>query len=618
MAFLIFLAAILALPAHAQTIGINEVSRYLQALSELEESLEKRPECAAYAGEAKIACNDITDSVCRTLWSGRNKGNMPVFDGEIASGKSKGKLAKFELAHYQALADSWPNLAPDLQEATKQTVEKLKTALAAEEDSKQWRRALADLKNDFSRAVNDVADKRQKAKYPEIMAKPEAKRSPEENMRAALIPNQLADEVLDAVYGQHPNWLRTEKVFGQAKADILASVEEMKIPEGNKQEMIRQLEAAKLTLPYTNDFGLDAEDACASTTVNAYYFPNRNELVVCAGMFNSYQSESSLYFVLAHELGHSIDSTRLALFDYRQNSSVYKNLAQLLPKDSMSCADWKKAKKDILNRPRKFVARDHKRPLDRLMACLKDRSGLKKMESAQIKDLAAFDADGKLAFLADQNQFLRIAQPTITENGELRENPLYLHPERFNAYRLPPFSDGKTRVEAGAREIFYKELTCGAGGNEGEGLSAIKNKAERAKLFKEALRATQQVMRAKAEDWFSFCGKGCAELAPYQLAINTEENAADWYASRAAERYLGRIKNRAHRREASSLFTSQLCEAPSAVTDAPELAVLEKEFSQESHPDSRLRRISLYSQEISGLVGCAAAPNSQGFSSCMP
>jgi hypothetical protein len=381
--------------------------------------------------------------------------------------------------------------------------------------------------------------------------------------------------------------------------------------------MINQLEAAKLTLPYTSDYGLNAEDDCASTTVNAYYFSSRNELVVCAGLFNTFQSESSLYFVLAHELGHSIDTTRLSQFDYRENSSVYKNLARLVSKEKMSCDEWAKAKQEMLDRPQEFQPVDGKRPLEKLVACLKDRSQLKDFETAQVKALADYKADEDLARYAERNQFLKIAQPTITENGELRPNPYFLKPENFTAYLRPPFSDGKYRLEAGPRDIFYRELTC-AGEENGQGYEAIKDKEQRAKIFQQAMRVTQQVLRAKTEDWYTFCGRGCSDLAAHQLAANSNENAADWFASQANQRYLARMKKQADRREASALSTALFCDAPSAVNDAPELAALEKEFSQESHPDSRVRRISVYSKEISEIVGCETDPANQGFSACSP
>lgn len=621
MAILFTLLSALVLPAPAFPESTNEFSYYLNELSRLEEALQAQPECSAYAEAAKLGCSEITDNVCRTLWNGSHNGNLEVFDGRIAQGKSKiSKLRLYELANYQALADSLPRLPADIQKAAAPILTELASALKREEDSRKWRREISDLKTNFTRAVNDVVEERQKALHPKIMAKPSSERTLDEGFILDSLAGQAEDEILNAQYADHPNWKRVEKVFAEAKSDILANIEAMNIPKATKEKLSAKLGAATLTLPYTNDGGRDANDDCASTTVNASYSPSRNELTVCAGLFNAFQSESALYFTVAHELGHAIDTGAQAEIDYESGSTIHQTFQRLVNPNDMSCQEWAVAKRDLFKTPDTFASKAAGHPLEKLASCLKDRSKLKPLETAAVRSAVDRSVSEDLSWYAERNQFLKLSQPTITAEGKAKPNPYYLRPDLIPAYLYPPYGDGKRKRSTTPREIFYQELRCQPGTKDGNPatFAEIADKSERTRIFKAALDETYRLEKVRLEDKLTYCGQACPELLGDRMATNSDENSADWFAMQATLHFLKRAKSPTQKREAAALSTALFCTEPGAAADAPELALIEKYFSQESHPDDRLRRISLFSPEIASSLGCETDPNAQGFSQCSP
>ncbi|MCP6412599.1 hypothetical protein NL483_29050, partial [Klebsiella pneumoniae] len=74
---------------------------------------------------------------------------------------------------------------------------------------------------------------------------------------------------------------------------------------------IQRINNTRLTPPFGvrlgGRIGRILEQDCRSTMVNAMYLDLTGSLTVCAGFVNGYQSESSLYFTLAHELAHSFN-----------------------------------------------------------------------------------------------------------------------------------------------------------------------------------------------------------------------------------------------------------------------------------------------------------------------
>ena len=94
------------------------------------------------------------------------------------------------------------------------------------------------------------------------------------------------------------------------------------------------------------------------------------------------------------------------------------------------------------------------------------------------------------------------------------------------------------------------------------------------------------------------------------------QNFADWLSYKALGRFLERHQDLRTRREAAALSTVDLCRPPGAKKDAPDLAAAEKEYSLESHPDNRVRRISVFNKKNAVITKCEINPQEQGFGLC--
>jgi hypothetical protein len=621
----VFALSVIFLPALASgNESVSEFAGYLSELSRLEETLRVDPECQALAETTLPSCNRITDNFCTTLWNGKNQGKMKVHDGEIGIGKSPiSGVRQYVLQNLKAVAASGPRLPKDLEVATKPILEKMGKLLDAETSANSWTRAVDSLGQDFDYTIADVTEARQKERYPEIFAKPKAKRTPQETIKMDAIAHELSDRVLEAKYAQHPNWQRVERVYAQAKEDILANIEEMKVPHETKSFLRQRISDAKLTLPYTNPAGLGADAACGSSEVNAYFFPGRNELVACAGFFNGYQSDSALYFVIAHELGHSVDPKSQATHDCRTHSPIAKTLNQLQGKKApaYSCEEWQKIEAGVLKPQEEYNSFREKHPLDKLTGCLKSRQGISKIDSESVLGAADRIAKRNLSWHADRNNLLTLAQPTVTQvDGTIEANPFFLNPVAMDEAANGAIPDGKYISDAGPREIFTQVLSCEEMKVDGAKLNyeAVASTGNRAKAFRSAIEKTLAILKVQKFDQLSYCGENCSELVNEGLGVNAQENFADWIAIRASEKFLRRKTGKIDRREASALTTSLFCEEPSAKNDAPDLALEEKSVSQQQHPDSRIRRISFYSFENARAIGCEVDANAQGFAQCEP
>lgn len=623
VASLLLSLAVLPVTGFTQDIT-TEFSTYLQELSRLEESLRMEPECQAFVETGRPDCSSISDNFCSTLWNNKNSGNLPLHDGKLQVGFSPASgVRQYILTDLEALVASHSRLPADLAEKAKPTLERIDHLLKNQSSAASWYRELNELGRKFRESVEDVAEEREKKAFPDIIKKTFADRTLDERFQLNAVAYGLSDEVLNAKYKEHPNWKRVEKVFALAKEDILANIETMKVPEETKKFLRDKISTASLTLPYTNPATLFADESCGSTQVNAYYFRDRNEVVACAGLFNAYQSEAALYHVMAHELGHSVDTEEQGKHDCRTHSPVARTLNRLtnLNEPAFTCEEWKKTRATLLKPSDKFVNRRETHPLEKLSSCLKEKSGLEKLTTENVRSAASRIAKNTMSWYASNNYFLNLAQPTITRrDGRVVTNPLFMNPKLLKDANLTVRSDGKSVSTASPPEIFAQSLACQEIEKDGVKISYEKatNSADRTALFKRALEETLEVTRIQKEDFFSYCGQNCAELVDQDLASPTHEHMADWIAIRATQRYLKRIANPIHRREASAAANALFCNQPGLTTDAPELAVEEKSYSHLVHPDNRVRRISIYTHENAATLGCLIDDKNQGFALCEP
>ncbi|MNS39098.1 hypothetical protein D3C72_713690 [compost metagenome] len=604
-------------PAIATEIYPWEIKCMAGSLDKAQTANKSEPTCTS---ETKInpSCSEITDDFCNALWSKDNKGNLTMSEGRILSGKSsKSELSIAFLENLKARLDGEKNLPPDLQEKAGPIYDDLRKALAEEQDSKQWYRKIDAINDRWAKAFEDVAEERTWAKHPELKNIKDKDLTIEQRAMFKEDSLEVSRQLVDAKYKDHPNWKRVEKVYGDVKSDLILKIGTLNIPQAQKDKLTRRVEKIELTLPYEGLKGISADGDCSGTTKNAFYHPLHHKFTVCAGIFNTLQSDSALYFIIAHEISHSIDSGINAAVE-SETSELAKALNPLAGSEKAvySCNDWKK----IVAKAKQIKAPNLKKtdPLQNLYDCTVPKEGLKKWDTNTLNIAADATAKDTISHYASYNAFTKIAQPTITENGETRPNPYYMRPDRYRAlqdsYEFGVFS-GEERVP----DIFNQSLTCAEGTSKGKTvLYKDASPEDRKEIFAKAIEETQMIEKAKELESYSYCGINCDSLSDYEMSKGSGENFADWMAGQSFGEFLSRQKDMRSRRESSAAATSLFCNAPGVARDAPDLTLKEKNYSLEPHPDNRNRRVSLYNDQNAKLVKCDINEKDQGFGKCKP
>lgn len=572
-------------------------------------------------GEPQVRpqCAEITDDLCQTLWSNKNRGSMKVADGAIAAGQSsKSEMAASRIEDLQALIASESKLPPDLKAKAKPIFAELKTLLKKERDSKDWYRGISLALFKWETTVMDTASARTEAKHRPLKQIKQSDLSIEQKALYQSDLHHIQSEILEAKYKRHPNWKRVEKVFASAQQDMIAEIQNLNLPEAQKKLMLEKVKSVKLMLPYADPKKLAANASCGSTQMNAFYSPSHHAFTVCAGYFNSFQSESALYGTIAHEIAHAVDPLSNAEHQCRTESPVFQSLNRLVGASGpgMPCNEWEpiaaqvKAS-SIPETPRSFDS------LQSLYDCLQPKKHLEAYSAEAVRKIAKRNARVELNSYASAHSLLTLAQPTVTKEGKETPNEFFMRPDRLQAsYNGNTFHKSRNE-DADVLEIFTQSLSCAKVEVDGKTISYQEAPlAHRAKIFDNAMAETLALLEASKREWYSYCGQNCSEMSVERLSVDSSENFADWMSNKALNRQLGRIKDLRDRREATALATVDLCERPGPKNDAPDLAASEKKYSLESHPDTRVRRISVFDKKNAEINQCEINQKDQGFGLC--
>lgn len=345
-----------------------------------------------------LSCSSITDTFCDTLWDKDHLGEIKVFDGLVTLGRSKkSDVGSLRLIDYRALADSLPRLPKDMIERATPILSDLKDALTHEfdrgkgnkndPDGSFWTERLVDNANKFARLKSQVVHERQLKIHPEIIKLRRNDRNYRQKLALAYIEYDLENQILDAKYLRHPNWKRVVRVVDTIQKRLLEEVERLPVNQQQKSFMLNQVKTVQLRLPYVDPRLTGADDACGSTTVNAFYDPSRHVFTVCAGWFNANQSDTAMYQVIAHEISHSVDSDAVASYFNRANGTINKALAPLKGMKNQkifTCEDWAKLKKETLI-PSVSIAMKQDNDLEKLYRCLAPKK-IDAFEAVKIRD----------------------------------------------------------------------------------------------------------------------------------------------------------------------------------------------------------------------------------------
>lgn len=137
-------------------------------------------------------------------------------------------------------------------------------------------------------------------------------------------------------------------------------------------------------------------------------------------------------------------------------------------------------------------------------------------------------------------------------------------------------------------------------------------------MFEKALTETREIQQAIYQAYFSKCGKECGELVDEGILRNAQEFFADWLAAKSLPRHLNRENDQNKKREAIDLTLMSFCSDP-IITENENFAFseIEKRFSFETHPDHRIRRLSLITPETAKIISCTIDEETKrGFGAC--
>jgi hypothetical protein len=589
------------------TLSLSASAQIEQVINALSAPID--PSAVACDPETGVrSCAALTDNFCSELWSPERNGNVQAFDGRIEAGPSpKSRISRALLSNVRALLDGEANLPADLKAKSAEIFPRIRELLSQEADTRDWYRDFSRASQSWMEAIEDVGIARTEAANPQLRNRPPESLSIEEAAKFNQTAFDIDREITDAKYINSPVWQRVERVFNTTRANMITEIQLLPLPAEQKQLMLKQVETIELTLPYKDPNLLGAQEGCNSSVTNAFYAPPpQHKFTVCAGLFNSFQSDNVISMVVGHEISHAIDPVRIASLINQAahpNTQLDLFLASTEAVPAGPCADWRQA---AIILPTVAPKLNLPRPLAALNDCLISKEGLYPLDFTTIHGAAESYARFTMNNFAQANIFTRLAQPTISKDGREEPNPIYLNPRRLEALQRGVMISSDNR-QAQATDFFATSFAC----------QMEANPSDRTGNFQRAMAETTTFLTSKFREWFATCGNNCPELVQNMYARDPSENFADWMGSRARARDLALLPE-ADRMRAATEATAYFCSPPSALTTAPDFTEIEKTFSFAPHPDNRVRRLSMFPPEITAIAGCTSTPEEQRFGLCKP
>ncbi len=384
--------------------------------------------------------------------------------------------------------------------------------------------------------------------------------------------------------------------------------------------MIKKLKSVEISLPYGDPKILSNWSDCGEASINAFYTRRFNKITMCAGIFNTMQSEGTIYKIMAHEFAHSIDPSGMCEDNYKQTGTrkIIETMYNAKGNTFDDCTKWKKIINENFSCPKKIE--EPGSPLKDFTNCLVDRSRLKPFKTESVREVASRQADGLMSSWASNHDFIRLTTPMIKKGTEEEPNEFYLRPDILNLNDNKFYKLDYNSTYIPTAEIFVQTLKCPVKEN-----ICPKDKPEHTpeetpegQKFKDALDNTRDIIQGTLERMYSQCGIEEPSLAEDRLSKTSSENFADWLANKAMIQNLSQMDSLKDKRKFAQETGALCCDAPGTLDSAPpEFRKIEKTFSFAVHGDNRIRRLSVLTPEISDLIQCQSNESLQkGFGSC--
>lgn len=340
MSLLVILLSIFPISFALDPVRGQEGTENLPALLlNLTNSLEPTVDC--FDPDITPACTEITRTYCQKLKA--NNGKATDSFGTVNLGSSeRSALPQTEKEDLDNLVRSRTELSPELQTKLSPHFSTLAKLLSEEKDEEAWYKSVSEVRRKMAKAVEELGDARARLALTDPRLT-QADREAERKKQRAL----LMDELTAAKMRVSPKWQIIQRIFSSVKKDLETVILEMPLSAVQKELRLKNLRSTELSPPFGvsvgGELGEILQQDCRSNMMNAMFLPNgghTGKVTICAGLVNGLATESSAYFVLAHELAHSFDQQRM-LQQEREQSPEGKKISAIIDSNGdLPCEKW--------------------------------------------------------------------------------------------------------------------------------------------------------------------------------------------------------------------------------------------------------------------------------------
>lgn len=553
------------------------------------------------------SCESLSDQFCSDLWNGNTFGNLEKKGVRIYFGKTPHDgIPLFRKMDHEALIQAADSYDPDLKTPLKPLLKKLEKVLIQEKDSTAWYRKLALIRTKINQVIEDVAEARTFKRRPDLKKKKWSQYRIADDIDIQKDLDLVKNHILIKQYENHPHWLRVVKLFPTVKTYLIQALEESNFSKELKETMIERLRQVELSLPIEDPLNMRAMSSCEKSPINAYYFQQANKFTICPGYFNAIQSEGAMFGAMAHELSHSIDPNALRNNEFKKTPIF--NLANLLAKNQgqYECTKWSELKSQVLKSKIHFFELPNE--LKKLTDCFVDHSKLDPINLKTLESPVRAFTKSDMSSLARDQSFSVLASYQIYHKGILEPNDLYLRPDLLEIKANKNSDFNKENGSLYLNHLFSQELKClvesDKPSNDFKTYFNQLPKNQQNEYFQKALELTEQLYPKYLYEYYAIHGVETRDLLSYNLSKPSVEFWADWLALKAFSRFLKDQKSVEERRTSFLSSSAIFCEPSGLDKLVPEFLILEKNYSLETHPENRTRRLGFFTPEIQNLLNC--------------